>query len=237
MTEIILLKNISKREFLNYRFKSRRDVIDIWIHILSELISHSYEYIDSLYDEKREKILLSFINNSYKVIVLDKNHDEHRKIMILSLPFNIKNEVEGMVEVKFDENRITEKKLSLIKTVFNYYDKCIENNLIFSLDDAIVDSLLAHEIQDGYDDELEFLAKIFMHVFSIDNGYIRYDFDTENSTESDINKKYIHPTYHLDIFLDKNSTFKLGLKSKYGFTELKSMLDFQENCKFLTNIE
>ena len=62
----------------------------------------------------------------------------------------------------------------------------------------------------------------------MEDGYIRYDYDTENENGD------FHPIHHLDIFYGQNTTFKIGLKDKMTPSSMHNLLDIKQKCNYLS---
>ncbi len=71
-------------------------------------------------------------------------------------------------------------------------------------------------------------GSIFNYMILMEDGYIRYDYDTENENGD------FHPIHHLDIFYGQNTTFKIGLKDKMTPSSMHNLLDIKQKCNYLS---
>ncbi len=68
---------------------------------------------------------------------------------------------------------------------------------------------------------------LLLKLLTLDDGYIRYDYDEENE------QGLIHPKNHYDVFYSSNSTFKVGLKGKLKKEEMIDFVKLESDCHFL----
>lgn len=74
------------------------------------------------------------------------------------------------------------------------------------------------------DDNFWILIK---EMFLIEDGYIRFDSDSERENG------HLHPLNHLDIFYSSSATFKVGLDKNDNSQCLSDILNVQTNCRYL----
>lgn len=72
-----------------------------------------------------------------------------------------------------------------------------------------------------------YIWEFISHLFLINDGYIRYDYDLERQDG------YRHPLHHFDIFYQNNVTFKIGLNNGMNFDTFQDILDKDSDCHFL----
>ena len=245
MSRFIIINNWHT-SFLNYRIKNKAGIINIWIEILKKLVLKDYEITKKIPQiRKNEIIIISGIDNDNpRIFMADPNEENHKKMVSISCPLSISfkkiddGEIDA-IEVKIFNEDISEKKLILIKHVIN---RLVEDNEIKPIDYAISEGTREYdeEIEQTSNDNIDnsFLYEFITRILSFEEGYIRYDFDEKNSSEKvdEYDKKYLHPTYHLDIFLHTYSTFKVGLSKKINIIDFQNILDPNINCHFLNNI-
>ena len=81
----------------------------------------------------------------------------------------------------------------------------------------------------------EYFWSFLRELLLMEDGYIRYDFDTKNyNVYKERGEEHQHPENHYDIFYSSNATFKLGLDKKIPDVDLIDLLDVNTNCKYLT---
>ncbi len=68
---------------------------------------------------------------------------------------------------------------------------------------------------------------LLLKLLTLDDGYIRYDYDEENE------QGLIHPKNHYDVFYSSNSTFKVGLKGKLKKEEMIDFVKSESDCHFI----
>lgn len=68
---------------------------------------------------------------------------------------------------------------------------------------------------------------LVLKLLTLDDGYIRYDYDEENEQE------LVHPKNHYDVFYSSNSTFKVGLKRKLKKEDMIDFVRLESNCHFI----
>ena len=68
-----------------------------------------------------------------------------------------------------------------------------------------------------------------MFLLSFEPGYLRYDYD---DNEGRVDEK-THPINHIDIFFSGNNTFKVGLRKRIVFDDLKKIVDINDVCYYL----
>jgi len=68
---------------------------------------------------------------------------------------------------------------------------------------------------------------LFRELLLFEDGYIRYDHDEQRADGRR------HPLHHLDIFYSSGPTFKLGLHSGIGNSDLEDLLDIGTDCRFI----
>ncbi|MDC5433522.1 hypothetical protein NRA52_08775, partial [Acinetobacter baumannii] len=113
--------------------------------------------------------------------------------------------------------------------------RCVEkvkeeiNNGIDLLSDdirALIDEVLIQDLNLSSNQEYKY-KKLLNHMFFQEDGYLRFDYDEENSNG------HLHPLNHLDINYSNSSTFKLGLKARVDFHTFWDILRSDTNCFYL----
>ena len=78
-----------------------------------------------------------------------------------------------------------------------------------------------------YEEEDENFWIFLRELLLMEDGYIRYDYDTEHENGD------LHPLNHYDLFYSSNATFKIGLNTQLGEDEFIDLLDINSKCKYL----
>lgn len=242
MSKFIVIKHWGGTDsFLNYRVKNKGEIIRIWIKILKKLILGEINIVEHMPKFNNETTIISIDHDNPRIFIIDSHGGNHKKMVSISSPLSISfyqidgEEIEA-IKVKVFNEYIDEKKLILIEYVVN---SLIENGQIMPIDYAISEGTKNYDadIQASNNTDDSFLYRFITEMLSFEEGYIRYDFDEENSSEkiymNECEKKYLHPTYHLDIFLHTYSTFKVGLSKKINVVDFQNILSPNVNCHFL----
>ena len=77
--------------------------------------------------------------------------------------------------------------------------------------------------------EYQNLWALYKFLMMNEDGYIRFDHDTQNENG------LVHPINHFDIFYSSKSTFKLGLNRITNLVAFMDMLDKNTDCHFLSH--
>ncbi len=75
--------------------------------------------------------------------------------------------------------------------------------------------------------EMPYFWPFFKTLLTYEDGYIRYDVDSERE------KGKLHPLYHFDIFYSSNPTFKIGFSEHCSNESMVDILNVQTDCYFL----
>lgn len=138
-------------------------------------------------------------------------------------PFYV-NEIDNLLHFSFQND--IEVDAHLISNIFSiikcetFKDKC-------SLDFA----------EPIYDYENEFNENFWVFLRELllfEDGYIRYDKDTENyQLAKGKGEEHKHPLYHFDFFYSSNATFKIGLEKELIDQDFIELLDINTDCKYI----
>lgn len=224
---VYVIRLDDNKSFLDFRIKDKKQIMDIWMYISERLLINRYEVVEPIPQFDQEMILLIKQNDYWRIYIIDANISLHKKIVIISFPFNIKaNYFEGTrlesIRLTYQNENIDFKQISMIKSTMQYMFSEVKPLTIY---DSIIATL--QDIESDKDCYGVLLNNIIVGLLSFNDGYIRYDFDPKNENSD------IHPLYHLDIFFNKESTFKIGLPNKYEVNDLISLLDKNKPCRFL----
>jgi hypothetical protein len=139
-----------------------------------------------------------------------------KKIFSINFPFSVQEEA-GVLRFRSSAHRNIDSKatsdvLALLanKELFNSFE-------VLHFAEPISDACVADEHIWG----------LFRELLLFEDGYIRYDYDQKQANGK------LHPLHHLDVFYSNSSTFKLGLHSAIGSSDLEDLLDIGTDCRFI----
>lgn len=188
MNRFIVIQHWGNEDsFLNYRVKNKGEIISIWIKILKKLIYGNFKIVDSMPLFNNETTIISIDNDNSRIFMIDSHKGNHKKMVSISSPLSISlPQIDGIeintIKVKVFNEDINEKKLILIEYVVN---SLIKDGQIMPIDYAISEGTKSYDadIQAFSDTDDSFLYTFITNMLSFEEGYIRYDFDTKNSSE------------------------------------------------------
>lgn len=201
---------------INFEYKVNNKFLEPIRHKydLLILLTHIVEYIlsrnnNSTYDENKQFIILE--KCKFSRVFIKAEH----KIFSINFPFDIVTENEK-IHFSFFNFTIEYGLLSRLRTSFM---KLKESNDIDYLDAILgdVDNEILKE------EELPLL----FHLLTMEDGYIRYDFDEERANGK------LHPLYHYDIFYHQQNTFKIGSHIENSFEIFRCFLDNSQERLYL----
>lgn len=146
------------------------------------------------------------------------------QIHSIQFPF-VLTENEIFLQAKFEDRVIDSQTISILSTIFEereFIALSIDNML-----DKFMDTMYDFEIKDN--SYMFFCWRLFIYLLSFEPGYLRYDYDDD---EGRVNEK-THPINHIDIFFSGNNTFKVGVKKRIVFDDLKKIVDINDVCYYL----
>lgn len=213
--------NLSRGSLIDFRIKDKVQIIRVWLEIAEKLLNYEYAEENDIQLCSNELVCLVKQNCYWRLYILDKFYPEHKKIIVMSFPFYIHLSELGNVILKFQGKVISNREISMIRSALEY---TFNEHQRLPLYDSIIEVLNDMELQD---EDATFLNDIMLWLLSFNDGYIRYDYDSEHENGS------IHPLYHLDIFFSNYATFKIGLARRYQINDLLDLLDQEKSCKYL----
>lgn len=193
--------------------------------------------------EKKDCILLLLDTLEILVAAMPLNGDEKAKIVIrnskmsrafyfmqdkyysILFPFSLEEREENDSYAIYDpvlDMEVNNREISLMRTILDRID--FINSTVETMLESIYYDMEGEEYA-GI--EIERCWGILMRMFSLELGYIRYDYDPEH-----VNGDF-HPPHHLDINYSAKCTYKLGLKEKISINDFTDLLDIQTKCKYL----
>lgn len=174
--------------------------------------------------------------NSSTNCVFIKSKDTHRyciisenQIMSAILPFRFDFDCELNFNhycdlIDLNDLYILSMCISKIKYEIDNAIDLLSDDIRSIIDEVLIDELNLDKIQ-----EFKY-KKLLNHMFFQEDGYLRFDYDEENSNG------HLHPLNHIDINFSNNSTFKLGLKERIDFHTFWDILRSDTNCFYLDSI-
>ena len=200
-----------------------------------------YENIAKPLRDKKDLILLlletikqfqvgevSTTNHGKITVVVDKMsrvfYQIENKIFSLVFPFGIEitEEKYRIYDVETDME-IDSKVIAVLISIISYYDN--QEISVETLLDGYCESVLEEE-----NEYINALWSILIRLFSMESGYIRYDYDKEHEDEE------YHPLNHFDVNYSSNITYKIGLKKMINLEEMINFLDTKQKCQYLEKI-
>ena len=193
--------------------------------------------------EKKDCILLLLDTLEILVAAMPLNGDEKAKIVIrnskmsrafyfmqdkyysILFPFSLEEREENDSYAIYDpvlDMEVNNREISLMRTILDRID--FINSTVETMLESIYYDMEGEEYA-GI--EIERCWGLLMRMFSLELGYIRYDYDPEH-----VNGDF-HPPHHLDINYSAKCTYKLGLKEKISINDFTDLLDIQTKCKYL----
>lgn len=127
------------------------------------------------------------------------------------------------------------------KLNFKYYSLCIDSRItsdiigLFSCSNKFATCSPEDFIDSIFDfGEQQYIYEIWgltKYLLFFEDGYIRYDFDSENENGR------LHPLIHYDIFYSNASTFKIGLYKENDIKDFQDFLNLRTNCHFIEKLK
>ncbi len=158
------------------------------------------------------------VKNKIVIIVDSMNrfiYESDEKIFSIRSPFNVRND-QGALKfytknIEDIDSQISSKVISLIN------DDRFESSSLFGF----------YEIIEEHFSEPDNFWPFIHELMLFEDGYIRYDHDTDNENGR------LHPLYHLDVCYTTASTFKIGTYQKPCINYLIQLLDNNTEAKYL----
>lgn len=147
-----------------------------------------------------------------------------------------------------------EKDDKFISFVFPFYVSQIGDELNFTFQNIDVDSRLISNVIStircdsfknqcsldfadsmyDFESEQEDFWVFLRELILLEDGYIRYDKDTEGYNQAkERGEEHRHPVNHYDLYYSSNASFKIGLENEIELKEFIDLLDTKTDCKYL----
>ena len=143
------------------------------------------------------------------------------KYFSLLFPFSIEEKA-GFYRIYDTETglEINDKIISLLISVFQL-DRKVECSF-----ESVMDFIVESAEEYG-NIEIDCIWTLWMKLWSMEDGYIRYDYDPLHE------KGIVHPLYHLDVNYSPGVTYKLGLSKSLSSKKFYDILDTRTKCTYL----
>lgn len=178
----------------------------------------------SLLLETIRLILIDIHSEDYNVVINIENMNRvfyitECKITSYNFPFKIDKKLRKIYLDNYDIE-IDNRFLSAIISIHN---KVNSSTNYLELLEALIDVEKEYEVIDSYD-----CWVVLRRLYEFDLGYFRYDFDEKHQNGK------LHPLNHLDINLEEQAAFKIGLYEEYTIEKLVKLLDKKCDCLYLS---
>jgi hypothetical protein len=177
---VFYLTPVSKSKFFK-PIRERKDVITILLESLRLII-----YNNSIKHEKSCGKIILYIEKTSRLVYISEN-----KCFSINFPFFIDNSDNFLI---YDRNGV-----EIDSRIISKIMELISDNNIFN---AKSFSSFFDAMETIYEEEN--IWKCFFNLLTFEEGYIRFDNDT-NHIETN------HPQYHIDLFYEENNKIKFGL--------------------------
>lgn len=199
--------------------RSRLDIINLLLSTVKE-----YIVADPNYDVRECVNIAKICIDRFKRIFFSFEN----KIFSVSFPFNVAVKDDGVNSYFYFEyqNIVIDNKLtSVLISVFSNQND-LQNTTSKDIYSVVAD--VCNEF--GIKTVMEILEvqKIVYYLLTYEDGYFRYDFDTERDDS------IYHPKNHFDLYYSNSNTFKIGLKDKIN---LEWFINFSNNNAPVAYIE
>lgn len=191
--------------------RAKHDVIVLWMTAIKAfLVNYSVE-------EGQAAARLSIIIKSMSRLFCEL--DGKGKIFSIAFPFTVRYEEGEYIFLSREgvliDNRVSSQIISLV-----------ESGVLHAADfshfiDPIIEAV----------DVDPSLWSLFRELMLAEDGYIRYDWDTERVNG------HVHPEHHLDLCYSQGSSFKIGLRGELNHATMVSILNIETDCHYLHSAE
>lgn len=209
--EIIFKMSKSIYEMASKPIRTKREAILLLLNTM-----RMFDVNDFMPDNQKASVVLS-VDKMNRIFYILEN-----KIFSMQFPFCVELENESVTRI-YDRKAGLDIDFMLVSVLIGLFTGNKEDKL--SLDEFVDEILLSEKnLQNA---SIEQLWELVKFVATFDLGYLRYDYDEEHANG------LLHPTCHLDVFLETAATYKVGLEEKVDFRVFKDILDVTTDCYFL----
>ena len=219
---IFLSYTLSENDYKSVFSSAIRTRFDVVITLLETL-----KYLVTVYDDEPQA---ATTESDYQICVLKdkmcrlvfKVHDLH--LCSFSIPFTLKKSND---ELTLNHNSlaspISTRELLFAIDFFRKIKQLSEQNLGIYKYFAVFDEI---EFQSAA--ESAQVWQIINLLTYHEDGYLRYDKDSENENGR------LHPLYHIDVCYSSHSTFKIGLDVALDQSGFCNFLNIKTDCYYLS---
>ncbi len=195
--------------------RSQVDAI-YWILMVTRYLS-AFPYSEISCGLSKANIVICVEKMSRLFLVSDN------KIHCLHYPFSIRNNNQTL-QFYFMQKELNGMSLDIINAILKQFEtaKCSIDNMF----DCFFDTMDDFSI--GDDADRKFFWNLLLFLLTQEYGYLRYDHDP--STRSNAT---FHPIDHIDFFYSTPNTFKVGLKRRLTWLDMKEIMDVKSKCSYL----
>jgi len=204
--EFAISKAFFEKFFPKKRLKTKADIIEVLMESLKYMLINP-----TVTKDKKIANLVVHIDKMSRIFFFSKD-----KYYSIAFPFFVKF-FEG--KYSFSYKNQTEIDSQLISQVLSII-KCDEFRANCSLD--FVEPICEYEEQ--CDENFWYFLR---ELLLMEDGYIRYDHDSENEDET------VHPLHHFDMFYSSNATFKIGLNQMLEHDHFLDIMDVNTSCRYI----
>ena len=207
---IFYIPNHFKKMFFPV-IRKKKDIILLFVETIKFIKTHSFQ------EEKSDFKIIIQIDNMSRFIY--SSLDKHFSLIF---PFKISIKESNYEFFLKDGTELSFEFLSKIT-------KLINNDIFSRTLDSLIEEIIdeSKEQKDIVSDFDNKIWNFFKEMYSLEYGYLRYDYDKEHENGK------IHPLNHLDICYSNEVTFKIGLNKKISSEEMIEILDNNLERKFL----
>lgn len=262
MSKEYLISYFNENDDIFYNLvKSKYTIIKLWFAIFDKLLNgefrlicdiksndNNHEVVDRIFNDKSKGckgyIIIHRCQSMQRVLITN-SWNNSTKIYTINFPFVLSNEesitddtsfrfiYKSRQRGKYESESFTFELISHLRACINSIEsgKAVKDAISSHLDDFVDE----YDINKCCELE-EVLPNIIHELMILDEGYIRFDHDIQNSSEiqkSEDSERFKHPTYHFDIFWGQPS-WKIGLNKSINHESILDILSPDTNCSLLS---
>ena len=190
---------------------NRIDIIKQLLEVIRVSSLHS--------DKKNEDSIKIYVVNKYMSRIFIETDN---KITSFVNPFRIEKSGK-LLQFFYFETIIDSRLNSALDSIINDIESNQTSYGLDELAESIYNILDDYELHENYD----ICCLIIKELLTYETGYLRYDVD-------DLRVSEIHPLHHIDVCFSNKSTYKIGLRKKMKFENLKDFLDKTKDCLYIS---
>ena len=148
--------------------------------------------------------------------------NQDQKIHCLNYPFDIRDQG-GVLQFFYLKRKLDSISMNVVLSILSNFD-AIQKSLDDMLD-CFIETMTEFSVK--LDSDMHFYWNLLMYLLTMETGYLRYDHDEMNNAP-------LHPMDHIDFFYSNRNTFKIGLKRKLTWQDIKEIIDTRDICHYLS---